>query len=259
MKAKELRAMARNDLKSKWGKGAIITLAFFLVTWLIAIVYNIFVSTPIAIIGILLYIAVLPPIGYSIAVQFFKLSKGEQVKAFDFVDWSISNFTKSWKVSLQIIKKLLLPIILFIVSIVFVVFSTVAGTAEMVINGPTSVLVQFTGLLLIALIGYLVCIIWLMVKSIYYAMVAYIMADNSELTAKEIVEKSQELMKEHRWKLFCLGLSFIGWAILSVFTLGIGLFFLIPYMQVSFAEFYKERAGSLTSTSKEETVQAPIE
>lgn len=259
MKAKELRAMARNDLKGKWGKGALITLAFFLVTWLIAIVYNIFVSTPIAIIGILLYIAVLPPLGFSISVQFFKLSNGEQVKAFDFVDWSISNFAQSWKIALQIIKKLILPIILTIVCLVVVTFFTVAGTAEMLINGPTSMALQVTGILLIALIGYSVCIIWLSVKLLYYVLVAYIMSDKSELTAKEIVEKSQELMKDHRWKLFCLVLSFMGWAILSALTLGIGLFFLIPYMQVSFAEFYKERTGTLTSPSKEEIAEEPVE
>lgn len=59
-------------------------------------------------------------------------------------------------------------------------------------------------------------------------------------------------MKENRWRFFCLALSFIGWAILSAFTFGIGTLFLIPYMQVSFAAFYEERAGLLKVTDKEE-------
>ena len=37
-----------------------------------------------------------------------------------------------------------------------------------------------------------------------------------------------------------LDLSFIGWAILSLFTFGIGFFVLQPYMQVSHAAFYED-------------------
>ena len=39
--------------------------------------------------------------------------------------------------------------------------------------------------------------------------------------------------------LFCLQLSFIGWAILSALTLGIGNFWLNPYMNMSYAVFYR--------------------
>ena len=35
-----------------------------------------------------------------------------------------------------------------------------------------------------------------------------------------------------------LELSFIGWYLLCMLTLGIGLFFLNPYIQATFAEFY---------------------
>ena len=52
--------------------------------------------------------------------------------------------------------------------------------------------------------------------------------------------KSKEYMTGNRWKLFCLEFSFIGWAFLAAFTLGIGYFWVMPYMlvsQVSFARF----------------------
>ena len=48
------------------------------------------------------------------------------------------------------------------------------------------------------------------------------------------------LKEEPEMKLFMLDLSFIGWAILCLFTFGIGFFFLQPYMQASHAAFYED-------------------
>ena len=50
-------------------------------------------------------------------------------------------------------------------------------------------------------------------------------------------------MTGKRGKLFCLQLSFIGWAILGVFTLGIGYLWLVPYIQFAIVAFYKFVAG----------------
>jgi uncharacterized membrane protein len=47
------------------------------------------------------------------------------------------------------------------------------------------------------------------------------------------------MMNGHKWELFCLDLSFIGWAFVSIFTLGIGSLFLVPYTQASHAAFYR--------------------
>ena len=41
-------------------------------------------------------------------------------------------------------------------------------------------------------------------------------------------------------KMFLLDLSFIGWAILCCFTLGIGFLFLAPYVEASHAAFYED-------------------
>ena len=44
----------------------------------------------------------------------------------------------------------------------------------------------------------------------------------------------------HRFDLFWLYLSFIGWALLCILTFGIGLFWLIPYMSASEIGFYED-------------------
>ena len=48
------------------------------------------------------------------------------------------------------------------------------------------------------------------------------------------------MMYGYKWNYFLLALIFIGWGILSIFTLGIGLLWLIPYIQVTMAKFYDE-------------------
>ena len=108
------------------------------------------------------------------------------------------------------------------------------------------------GFATIGWIGYTISAIWGVVKAYFYILTPYLLEENKDLTAKEIVNKSQELMKGHRWKLFCLALSFIGWFILSAFTFGIGLLFVIPYMQMAFVAFYKEKAGLLTDEQKQD-------
>lgn len=77
------------------------------------------------------------------------------------------------------------------------------------------------------------------IKSFSYAMVPYILADDPSLSAREAITLSRKMMNGNKWKLFVLDLSFIGWIILSVFTLGIlGIFYVNPYIYSTYAEFY---------------------
>ena len=78
------------------------------------------------------------------------------------------------------------------------------------------------------------------IKSYSYAMTPYVVHDHPELDADDCIHESRMMMKGYKWKLFCMDLSFIGWAILSVFTLGIGLLWLQPYIEASHSKFYEE-------------------
>ena len=87
------------------------------------------------------------------------------------------------------------------------------------------------------------------IKAYAYSMTPYIIAENPEVDAMKAIDMSQEMMRGHKMELFFLHLSFIGWFILSLFTLGVGLFFLIPYIQTSVANFYLELRGKKTVTA----------
>lgn len=72
-----------------------------------------------------------------------------------------------------------------------------------------------------------------------YSMAPFLMLEYPDLTPREALRASSNLMDGYKWNLFCLEVSFIGWAILNVFTLGIGSLWLNPYMNVSRAAFYR--------------------
>lgn len=90
----------------------------------------------------------------------------------------------------------------------------------------------------------MLCIIPVIIKNYSYAMTMYLKAKEPNLTANQAITKSRELMDGYKWKLFCLKFSFIGWAILSVLTLGIGFFFLAPYVEASCTAFFEDRYNS---------------
>ena len=76
-----------------------------------------------------------------------------------------------------------------------------------------------------------------------YAMAPYIMAENPDIGIREAVNLSKQMMDGHKGRLFGLHFSFIGWALLSSLTFGIGSLWLTPYENAAYAAFYIERTG----------------
>ena len=79
-----------------------------------------------------------------------------------------------------------------------------------------------------------------MVKSYSYAMTPYIMHEKPDMGINDAITKSRQMMNGYKWKLFCLDLSFTGWMLLSILTLGVALVYAWPYYNAAKAAFYKE-------------------
>lgn len=77
------------------------------------------------------------------------------------------------------------------------------------------------------------------IKSYSYAMCFYILADNDDVGALEAITRSRHMMNGHKGELFVLQLSFIPWFALCVITLGIACFYVMPYYNVTVANFYR--------------------
>lgn len=91
------------------------------------------------------------------------------------------------------------------------------------------------------------------IAALSYSQAYFLIADNENIGPLDAIIQSKRLMSGLKWKLFCLVCRFIGWFILSVLTLGIGLIWLTPYMLVSFAHFYEE----IISNKNKEMVANP--
>lgn len=89
-------------------------------------------------------------------------------------------------------------------------------------------------------IGTLLFIVPGIILAIGLMMSIYLIKDDKEISAMDALKKSWEMTKGHKMNLFMLGLSFIGWFILCILTLGIGFLFLVPYIDTAFAYYYED-------------------
>ena len=79
------------------------------------------------------------------------------------------------------------------------------------------------------------------IKGISYSMTQYLLADCPNVKARDALKLSMRMMNGHKWEYFVMGLSFLGWILLSALTLGIlSVFYVDPYLRSSFAEYYLE-------------------
>jgi uncharacterized membrane protein len=77
------------------------------------------------------------------------------------------------------------------------------------------------------------------IKALGYSMAYYILYDNPGMKPLEAIKRSQNMMMGYKWKYFKLGLSFLGWALLGLLTLGIGYLWLYPYIYLANGNFYE--------------------
>lgn len=99
---------------------------------------------------------------------------------------------------------------------------------------------------------WLLTVVGYVIKLYSYYLVPYIMAENPSLKANEAITLSRNMMQGHKWELFKLNLSFLGWDILEIMTAGLlGIFYVAPYKSMTYAEYY--------ARVREESKTKPIE
>ncbi|MFL0194301.1 DUF975 family protein [Clostridium sp. WILCCON 0269] len=191
----ELKALAREQLKGKWGTVLLLCLVFGIITGLLGSIPHI---------GPVISIIISGPFTLGLISCFMKLIRKEYFKFENLFD-GFQNLGSA------IILQILIGIFVFLWSLLLIIPGIIA---------------------------------------IYrYAMSFYILYDNPDIGASEALNKSKEMMKGYKWKLFCLHFSFIGWVILSVLTLGIGFLWLTPYINTSNANFYQNLKDSSLDSS----------
>jgi len=95
------------------------------------------------------------------------------------------------------------------------------------------------------------------IKSISYSMAPYILAENQDMNPRQAIEESKRVTQGHKGELFVLSLSFIGWYLLALPTLGLIMIYVSPYINATRANAYlklKELAGQNETMAAAEAV-----
>lgn len=165
----------------------------------------------------------------------------------DYMDWIISG---PFEVGLSIV-------------ILNVARSDYASTTQVFggLNVFASAMFAYVFIVVISGLGYLLFIVPGLVLSMGYAMTYFIIADNPIIGPWEAMKDSWDIMRGNKWRLFYLHLRFAGWTALCIIPsitgyvlvevydnfYGVvlllpllGLLWVIPYMETTFALFYNE-------------------
>ena len=86
------------------------------------------------------------------------------------------------------------------------------------------------------------------IASYAYSQTFFIIADNPGIRGGDAITRSKEMMRGHKWRLFCMQLWISLLAFLCIFTLFIGFLWLIPYANASVAKFYEDLQPPLDQT-----------
>lgn len=188
-------------MKGKMGKAILTMLVYAGITVGINIVLGF-----VPFIGSLISAVIAAPLTFGFMKQIICLENGEQIGFVDFFKHGIDNFGKVWGTSLWVTLKVLIPMILFIVSLVMTSVGVISASGEMMTMCASVIM--------------LVSIVWMVVVAYKYCMVNYTLAYNiSNLTSKEIVNKSASEAKGHIWRFICMGLYYAS-TIFVVYFLG---------------------------------------
>ncbi|MEL1135437.1 DUF975 family protein [Desulfitobacterium sp. THU1] len=95
---------------------------------------------------------------------------------------------------------------------------------------------------------FLLLIIPGIIAALRYSLAYYIMNDNPDLKPLEAIELSKRMMDGQKLRLFYLWLSFIGWFLVGIVTLGIGFLFAAPYYHATIANFYEDVKKTIPTT-----------
>ncbi|MDD7768802.1 MAG: DUF975 family protein [Treponema sp.] len=120
---------------------------------------------------------------------------------------------------------------------------TAISTSMLILSNSADVNFALMGSMAVVAILQVAVIIGLYVviinRTLAYGMMWYIVCDDNKVGAIDSMNISKAITKKHLWSLFVLNLSFIGWFLLCLLTLGIGFLWLLPYVETTNYEAYK--------------------
>ena len=110
----------------------------------------------------------------------------------------------------------------------------------------------FFKIILLSILEYIFITLWSLlfifpgfIAAFRYSMAIYLLVDDPSRSPLECIRLSKEMMKGHKWELFVLDLSFIGWDILAMLpVVGYAVqIWTVPYISMTKALYYEQLSG----------------
>ncbi len=258
MTISELKLDAKSKLKGKIGKLICILLVYSLFFLVLGFIGSFLGNNIFSTIFTLVVDIITVPLSFGFLASMIRIHRGEDVKVFDFATTGFENFYNTWKVVGRTFLKMILPIVLMVVTSVILVFAVAANiSSKIVLDSSSTASSGFGALQLIAIILFVASFVYYIIKALSYTLSQYVLFDNLELTGKEIVEKSEELMKGNKGKYVKLVLSFIGWflliallsiiPIIGIILVLVGYLLLSLYVSFTTISFYEDLSGRIST------------
>lgn len=89
-------------------------------------------------------------------------------------------------------------------------------------------------------LGFILLIVPGIIFTYMYSQSFFILAEDNSKSIMECLKESRKMMVGHKFEMFVLQLSFVGWLLLCIITLCIALLYVGPYMQTTMGNFYRE-------------------
>ena len=233
MTISELKKDAKVKLAGNYKKAIAISLLYYFIVILLNSIPQFINITIVNIIYLILVAIISIPLSFGMISSIIKIVRNEDVKTSDFINIGLSNIKGVWRTYLRTMIKLILPIIIIVAAYLFLIVTVVQTVFVTGMGGEVTSELSTRFSISIAVV--FVALIFFMIKSLSYSLTMYILHDKPTATGKEINEESALLMKGNKWKIFLLGLSFIGW------------FFLILFITCLVSIFVNEIAGVVIS------------
>lgn len=255
MDSKEAKSLAKETLKGNWGKFAGATLLYLLVTVLLGYIPYV---------GSFIRLILTPVLAFGFTKMFVDFKNGEEVGSFDFFTTGFKFFGKVWGVTFRVFLKKLLPIIFITIGVGILVGSLVL---------PVVLAYMFPGLEFdnimdiydifnvnwVLVIGGAIAVvigtIWAMILSYKYMCATFELAFEPEITAKDAVKKSAEVMTCNKLKAFLLDVSFVVLWALTILGLGIPVLWVLPYHLMAKVYLFADISGRLNKPENVEQLE----
>ncbi|MGG7098313.1 DUF975 family protein [Clostridium sardiniense] len=221
MISKEIREQSRLDLRGKWLKLALITLVIFIIVFVVKHFTNeVYLGSLIS----LAISSILGTFSKAFYINFYKTKEINVEKGFPNIKVFLRYFGMEF---------MLFAIIFIIYLLMFCLL--IIGTLGFIALDFNK-LFSIQAIIPYLVIIFIVSMIVITIIVLFYFAVPFLIVEGNGIFKS--LGDSIVLMRGKKWRLFKLQLSFIGWAILSILSFGIGFLWLTPYYCESITMFY---------------------